>query len=197
VTGARLRVALLLHTVGSPPEPGVQEAAVQTARALAAREMEVRVLSSDRRPTRVESRGGVEVVRSARLPEAPLRRRGFTGPLTHGPLTLRALERGGYDVVQAFTPEDAWIALTWRRRSGLPVVFTAAEPVGRDSLADRRLRLRLVQDAFEASDAVTAVSDDVAATVARWLAVDARVIAPGDGAGHAGLYSDLIARRTR
>jgi hypothetical protein len=170
---------------------------MQTAAALAKDGHDVRVLSSHRHATRATTEGGVSVVRTARLPEAPLRHRGFTGPLTHAPLTLRALMTGGYDVAHAFTPEDAWIAIRWRRRSERPVLFTVAEPLARDRLSDRRLRLRAVQAAADETDAVTATSEELAEIAARWLAVEPTVIDPADGAGHAALYRDVIARRRR
>ena len=190
MSAGALRVALLEHTVGGG-------AALRTARALVAGGCEARVISSHPRPTRTSLEDGVEVVRIARLPEAPLRYRGFTGPLTHAPLVLRTLARRGYDVVHAFSPEDAAIALRSRRATGTPVVFTAAEPLTRDRLADRRLRLRLVQAAVEESDALTAPTGELAQIAARWLAVDAQVIDPADAAAHERLYRDLVARRRR
>jgi hypothetical protein len=188
----RLRVALLAHTIEDPAPTWLAAAA-----ALQDIGHDAVVLSSHRHPTRETTEHGVRVVRIARLPEAPLRWRGFTGPLTHAPLTLRALARGGYDAVHAFSPEDAAIALLSRRRTGTPVVFTAADPLDRDRLADRRLRLRLVQAAVEESDAVTAPTDALAALVERWLAVDAAVLDPRDGAAQVDLYRRLLATRNR
>ena len=196
-TPERLRVALLVHTVESPPATGMEQAACRLAAGLGALGHEAHVLSSHRFATRATVEDGVRVLRTRRLPEAPLRWRGFTGPLTHLPLTLRSLASGRYDIVHAFSPEDAAIALLWRRRSGVPAVFTAAEPLGRDRLADRRLRLRLVASAVEESDAVTAPTRELASLVSRWLAVEAAVVDPGDAAAHEGLYRRLLARRTR
>ena len=190
MSAGRLRVALVEHTVSN-------DAARRTARALVADGCEARVISSHPRPTRASLEDGVEVVRVARLPEAPLRYRGFTGPITHAPLALRALARDEYDVVHAFSPEDAAIALRSRHATGAPVVFTAAEPLTRDRLADRRLRLRFVQAAVEGSDALTATTDEFAELAARWLAVDAQVIDPADAAAHERLYRELVARRRR
>ena len=112
-------------------------------------------------------------------------------------VTARALARSSYDVVHAFSPEDAWIALRWQRRSGRPVVFTAAEPLARDRLADRRLRLRAVRAAVEDSDAVIAPSDELAGLVSRWLAVQADTVDARDAAAHERLYREVIARRSR
>ena len=184
-----MKVALVAHTVDGP-----DAAPISVAAALQEAGHEPVVLSSHRHRTRETTEHGVRVVRVARLPEAPLRYRGFTGPITHAPLMLRALKRGGYEIVQAFTPEDAWIAL---RGADAPVVFTAAEQLGRDRLSDRRLRLRAVQAAVEQTDAVTAPSEELAALVARWLAIDADVIDPRDAAAHLDLYRRVLARRSR
>ena len=184
-----MKVALVAHTLDAP-----DAVPLQVGEALRDRGHEPVVLSSHRHSTSETTEQGVRVVRVARLPEAPLRYRGFTGPLSHAPLMLRALKRGGYDVVHAFTPEDAWIAL---RSRDAPVVFTAAEPLGRDGLSDRRLRLRAVQAAVEHTDAVTAPTDELAALVARWLAVDAEVIDPRDAAAHLDLYRRVLATRSR
>ena len=184
-----MKVALVAHTIGGP-----DAVPISVAGTLQEAGHEPVVLSSHRHPTRETTEHGVRVVRLARLPEAPLRYRGFTGPITHAPLMLRALKRGGYEVVHAFTPEDAWIALRGR---GAPVVFTEAEPLGRDRLSDRRLRLRAAQAAVEQTDAVTAPTAELAALITRWLAVDAEVIDPRDAAAHVDLYRRVLATRSR
>jgi hypothetical protein len=131
----------------------------------------------------------------SRLPEAVLRRRGFTGPLTHLPLSVAALARGGYEIAHAFSPPDALAARLWRRRSGGLVVYTCTEALGRERLADRRLRLALLTAALEESDAVTATGPAEAAALARWMLVDAPVVAPHEGAAYDRLYRALPARR--
>ncbi len=111
------------------------------------------------------------------LLDALLRRRGFTGPLAHVPLSALALRRGGYDVVHAFTAPDA-LAARW---SGRPVVFTCVERLSRASVADRRLRLALLRAAVEDSALVTAADEAAADALRRWMAVDAPVVAdPGE-----------------
>jgi hypothetical protein len=194
VSNAQLRVALVAHTL--EPGTGVDRAVRVTAKALADAGHDVALLTSHRRPTRRADEHGVRVVRLARLPEAPLRWRGFTGPLTHGPLLIRELARGDYDVAHAFTPEDAGWARTASRSTGLPIAFGAAEALGRDRLADRRLRFNAIELAIEC-DAVIAPSKEQAALADRWLAVDAEVIDPRDAAGHERLYRELISRRSR
>jgi hypothetical protein len=165
-----VKVALLHHGRGAP---AVHELAA-SLRELA---HEVSVLTP--RPTALE---------------ASLARRGFTTPLTHLPLTLAALMRGNYDVAHAFSPQDAYVALLWRRRSGRPVVFSLIEPIERERLADGRLRLRFLNTALEQSDAVIVHDDEARAAAWRWLALEPPVIVPSDGAGHERLYKQLQAQ---
>jgi Glycosyltransferase Family 4 len=120
--------------------------------------------------------------------EALLRRRGFAGPLTHLPSAVATLAAGGFHVVHAFSVPDAVAALAWRRLSGAPVVLTCDEVLGRGNVADRRLRLASLQRATEGADALLAADEVVRASVRRWLALDARVLAPAD---HAQLYERL------
>jgi hypothetical protein len=142
-----------------------------------------------------ELRHQATVLGSAPTPLDPLlERRGFATPLTHLPYTLAALLRGHYDVVHAFSPQDAYAALLWRRRSGHPVVFSCAEPIEREQLSNRRLRLRLLSTALEESDAVIAHDDGARAAAWRWLALEVPVLAPTDGAAHERLYRSLLAQ---
>lgn len=123
-----------------------------------------------------------------------MRFRGFAGPLTHLPLTVRELARGRYDVAQAFSAIDAEALLQWRRITGRPVVFSSAEPLVRQRLADRRLRLRLVSRAVSQSDAVVACTLAAQAALGRWLGVQAEHLEPGDAAGHEQMYRALLER---
>jgi hypothetical protein len=123
--------------------------------------------------------------------ERALRFRGFASPLTHVPFALAGLMRGAFDVAHAFTPQDAAASLAWRRRSGRPVVFTPAVPPDRSTVADGRLRLRLLEQALREADAITAPDEPTRAAVERWLAVDAPLLAPGDAAAHVALYREL------
>jgi hypothetical protein len=137
-------------------------------------------------------RADLVAARGAPGAEALLRKRGFTAALTHVPLAVAALARGGYDVAHAFTPTDALAALTWRRvHGGGVVVYTLAGPVGRDTLADRRLALRLLERALAEGDAVLAADDAARDAARRWLALDVPVL---DAAGHERLYRELLAR---
>jgi hypothetical protein len=122
--------------------------------------------------------------------------RGFTTPLTHLPATVRELAAGGYDIAHAFSPQDAYAALRWRRRSGRPLVFSLAEPVAREHIADRRLRLRFLLAALTQSDAVIVHDEETRAAAWRWLALEPPVIELDDGAGHERLYLGLLAHRS-
>jgi hypothetical protein len=124
--------------------------------------------------------------------DALLRRRGFTQPLAHVPITCASLFAGRYDIAHAYTPADAVAALAWRRRSGGPVVFTCTEVLSRANVADGRLRLAMLRRATEETDAVLAATPEVAASMRKWLAIDAPVL---DAAGHERLYGELLARR--
>lgn len=132
----------------------------------------------------------VTVVRAAPVAavDALLSRRGFTGPLSHAPALVAHLRAGGFDVAHAFTAVDAAAAQAWRRLGGGRVVFTCRETLGRESVADRRLRLAALSRAVERSDAVAAASEPVRASLSRWLAVDAPVVDPGDAAAQLRLY---------
>jgi hypothetical protein len=110
------------------------------------------------------------------------------------PATWRALASGAFDVAHAFTPQDAAVAALWSRRSGRPSVFTVTEPVGRERLADRRLRLAQWRLALDGVSAVVAPDAQVAESLARWMAVEARVIALADAKEHLSLYASLRSR---
>lgn len=126
--------------------------------------------------------------RTSRALESLLARRGFTEGLTRVPAAAAALAAHPVDVVHAFTPADALAARAWRRARGGPVVFTCAEPLARASVADRRLRLRLLASAVEESDAVLVPDAATAAALRRWMAVDAQVVPAADAAAHATVY---------
>jgi hypothetical protein len=126
------------------------------------------------------------------LPDAPLRLRKIGERPGRLPGSYLALRSGGYDVAHAFTPQDAVAAVLWSRLVRAPAVFTACEPLGRATLADRRLRLTLLRLALERSAAVLAPDADVAESLRRWMAVAPRVIPPGSAADHVALYAQLL-----
>jgi hypothetical protein len=126
----------------------------------------------------------VVAARGAPRVDRLLARRGFVAPLSHLPLLGRGLRSGTFDLVHAFAPAEAAIA----RRLGRPVVFTCVETLTRETIADRRLRLRLTADAVEGSDAVVASSASVRDALWKWMAVDVPVIGLDDAAGYSALY---------
>lgn len=135
---------------------------------------------------------GVDVVALRVLPERPLRARGIGDHLEHLPHALLALARGRYDVVHAFRPVDAVAAAVSTRGARRAAVLTVAEPLRRETIADRRLRLESLEAAVARVDAVLAGSEEARASLRRLLALDARVVAPGDAAAHLALYRDLV-----
>lgn len=126
--------------------------------------------------------------------DALLDRRGFTTPLAHLPATLRRLTAGGFHIAHAFSPHDAYAALSWRRRSDRPVVFSCPEPVERARLADRRLKLRFLRAALEESDAVIVHDEHTRAAALRWLSLEPPLIRATDAAALEELYSRLLAQ---
>ena len=165
-----MRVALL-HSGGAPER--------------AARELDAALRARGHTATLIGG-GGLA------LAEKALTRRGFTPGLSSLPSALRALDSGNHDVAHAFDPVAATGALVWGRGSGLPVVATFVDALDRATVANTRLRLRLLSAAIEESDAVIAASADARSALLRWAAVDAPVVRPGDASGHEALYRRLL-----
>lgn len=193
--GEPLRVALVYHGYGEASGDRTATVVRDVAASLLGVGVEPSIICSRVGVPARAMEDGVRVIRTPRLPEAPLWWRGFTGPLTHLPLVSRHLAGTGYDVTHAFSPPDAHAALSWSRRTGGPVVFTCAETLDRDRLADRRLRLRLLSDAVEQADVVVVPSEAAGAALRRWFAVEPVPIDARDGAGHERLYRRLLAER--
>ena len=122
--------------------------------------------------------------------EAALRPRKLGEGLGHVPAAALAVRRGRYDVAHAFSPAAALAAGAARA-----AVLTFAAPVRRDGLADRRLRRGTLERALDVADAVVAPDAEVAASLRRWLAIEARILDAADGPGHAALYAELLEYR--
>lgn len=165
-----LRVALLDHGQGASP-------ANETAAALRERGHDAVVIGG---------RGNAL--------DSVLDRRGFTTPLTHVPATIRQLTLGRYDIAHAFSPQDAYAALHWRRRGGRLVVFSCTEPIEREWLADRRLKLRFLRAALEESDAVIVHDEGSRAAAWRWLSLEPPLIPKEDAVALEDLYRRLLAQ---
>jgi hypothetical protein len=186
-----LKVALLHHSYGAPGGRVAARLVRELARGLLEAGHRPFVLTSHSAPGGRGVESGIPVVRTRRLPEGILRRRGLVGPITHVPSTVLALARERYDVAHAFSPLDAAPALLWSRLRGAATVLTWPEPPRRECLADARLRLVTIRRAIEGSDAVIAPSEAVQESLSRWLMVDARRIEPHDTAAHVRLYREL------
>jgi hypothetical protein len=183
----------LHHTYGQPASGGVEETVREVAVGLRDLGHRLTILASHLAPSRTSVEDEIDVLRVARLPEAPLRRRGFTGPITHLPLTVRALTTGNFDIAHAFSPADAYASFRWRARTYRPVVFTCTEVLHRSSVADSRLRLQLLSGAVEQADAVTVETDVAHAALSRWMAIQALLVGEPRSDVYAKVYGDLVA----
>jgi hypothetical protein len=136
---------------------------------------------------------GVEVVgRELAAPAALaalLRARGFAPRFPEARLASRAARALRADVVHAFSPEAAAGAL----RAGARVVYTCLEPLDRGAVAFARRRLDMLAAAVEHSGALLAPTEEVAASLRRWMAVEATVLDLTDAEGHERLYEKLFA----
>jgi hypothetical protein len=130
-------------------------------------------------------------IRPAELPDALLRLRKIGDAPGRMPGTLLALLQGDYELAHAFTAQDAVVAIAWSRLTGRPVVYTQSEPLTRANIADRRLRLAMLRRATEGADALVAPDERTAESLRRWMAAEARVLAPGARAEHLDLYASL------
>jgi hypothetical protein len=173
-----LKIALLQAEGASPSAPVEEEL---LASGLRGRGHEVEVLSL------------VDGLGAARL-DSLLAKRGFATPLASLPGLVAQLLRRRYDVAHAFSPTGAEAALIARRWGGGAVIFTSSIPLRRSELADRRLRLRFLRDACEASDAVTAASKETQRALWRWLALAAPAVELSDTDGYERLYGEVAAR---
>lgn len=190
-----LRIALLLHTCASPPDSAESQQVRELASALRDAGHRPHVLSSHRRWAQRTVEDGVPVLRTMRPPDALLRVRGLAGPLTQVPLGVAALTGPSFHLAHAFSAPDALTALTWRRLTGGPALFTCIDVLERKRLADRRLRQWLLQRAVEDTDALIAANETSRAALSRWMAIDAVVIESRDAVGHERLYREVLTRR--
>lgn len=174
-----MKIALLNPTFWPEVQRGSERMIGELAADLTRLGHEPRVIASHpSRPT-TTSEYGFPVVLNPRPPDGLMQRRGFQEHLSHVPLSYHTLRSSDVDVAHAFYATDAAAALRWGRRAGRPVVFSYMGVPQRETLAGRRLRLRLIAGAVNDSDAVLALSDSAAAAMRRWLGVDPKVIYPG------------------
>lgn len=125
--------------------------------------------------------------------EALRARRGFEPGMTAMPFMAAALRRVDADIVHAFTLADAVVAA----RSGLPAAFSFPWVPSRATVAARRGRLALLEEALHGC-VVLASDDATAAGLARWLGANAPVARhPFDiAAVHADLGAQVMAACT-
>jgi glycosyltransferase involved in cell wall biosynthesis len=175
----RLRVTLLNPTFWPEVQRGSERMIGELAHDLVKLGHAPRVITSHPGGRETSNEHGYPVVRNRRPPDALMQRRGFQEHLSHVPLSYLTLTAGDDDVAHAFYPTDAAAGLRWARRTGRPALFSYMGVPQREVLAGRRLRLRLLSEAVNASDAVLALSEAAAAAMRRWLGVDPHVIYPG------------------
>ncbi len=177
--GEGLRPALLNPCYWPEVRRGSERFAHDLGRGLAARGHSPTLITSHPgRPTESEE-DGMRVIRTWRPPAALLERRGFEHHLTHVPLASRALRRGDFQIAHPLYAADAQAALTWKRATAGPVVYSFMGVPLRSYLVGRRRRLRLVAEAVRGADRVVVLSRAAGAAFARELGVDPLVIAPG------------------
>ena len=174
-----MRVAQLTPAYWPEVGRGAERVVRDLANELVARGHGARVITSHPGPPSRGTEDGVEVVRSWRPPERALRARGFQEHMTHVPFSYGALRRGDDDLAHAHYPTDVVAAARWAGASGRPVVFTYHGIPQRSVLASRRLRVRVLEAALAAPDAIVVSSRAAAGAMRRWLGVTAEPIHPG------------------
>ena len=179
-----MRPALLNFAYWPEVRRGNERLVHDLATELAARGGDPAIITSHQGPTERAVEEGVRVIRLRRPPDAPLRLRRFQPNLSHVPLSYRELRAGGYDVAHAFFPSDALAATRWAATTGRPSLFTVTGVMGRENVANVRLRKRILEEVTGRADAVVTISRAARDAVWRWLAVEPRVIYPGVDLGH-------------
>jgi len=174
-----MHVALLNPLYWPEVRRGSERFARGLADGLLARGHHVTLITSHKgRPsTRIED--GLRVVRVWRPPDRRLDRRLYEHHLTHLPFAARALDAIDADVAHALYPTDGLVAARWRARTGRPAVLSYMGIPHRQGLANRRLRVQVLQRAIRGASTTVALSEAARSGFDRWLGVDARVIAPG------------------
>jgi glycosyltransferase involved in cell wall biosynthesis len=174
-----LKVALLNPTFWPEVQRGSERMIGELAADMARLGHEPRVIASHPHRSATLADLGYAVVLNRRPPDGLMMRRGFQQHLSHVPFSYMSLRRGDDQLAHAFYPTDAAAAQRWGRRTGRPTVFSYMGIPQRETLAARRLGLRLIHEAVTTSDAVLALSETAAAAMRRWLGVTPRVIYPG------------------
>jgi glycosyltransferase involved in cell wall biosynthesis len=174
-----LRIALLNPCYWPEVRRGSERFARGLADGLLDAGQRPRLITSHPGPTTRTVEDGLPIARHRRPPQERLRRRLYEPWLSHAPLSYVDLLRGDDDVAHALYATDGAVAARWSRRTGRPAVLSYMGIPHRAALANRRLRVRLTLEAVEGAAAVVALSAFARDGFARWLGVEARVIAPG------------------
>lgn len=199
-TSERVRVALLHPCYFPEVRRGSERIIQELANELHADGHRPRVITSAPGRPSLSVEGGVPVLRTWRPPQERLTRRLYYEYLTHLPASYAALRFGRDDLAHAFFATDATVTARWRERSGNPTVFSYMGLPHAAVLANKRMKLRMLERAVTGNDAVVTLSEAAARGMHRWLGVRSRVIYPGvnlsafePGAGRAAAPTILCA----
>lgn len=171
-----MRVALLNPCFWPEVRRGSERFARDLADGLLARGHRPRLITSHPGRPRRDVEGGLAITRHWRPPHRLLDDRGFAAHLTHVPFSYLSLRAGDDDVAHALYPTDALAAVRWSQRTGRPAIVTFMGQAERASLAGRRWAAEIALRAAGGAAAVVALSEAAAASLHRWLGIDARVI---------------------
>jgi phosphatidylinositol alpha-mannosyltransferase len=173
-----MRIALLHPTYWPEVLRGSERIIHDLGAELASRGHHVTLITSHRGAATTAREDGIKVVR-ARRPPSPPGAGAYEHHLVNAPNVYRGLRDGGFDVVHAFFPVDAWVAVRMRRRGGPPVVATLHGIPTRQYLVARRYRLEMLRAVAAGADECTVLSEAAARPFRRYLLRDPSVLAPG------------------
>ena len=175
----RVRVALLHPCYFPEVRRGSERIIQELANELHRAGHRPRVITSHPAAPSRTLEGGVPVLRNWRPPQERLTRRYYYEYLTHLPFSYAALRAGRDDLAHAFFATDGAVTARWRERTHKPTVFSYMGLPHAPILANKRMKLRMLERAVTGNDAVVTLSEAAANGMRRWLGVDARVIYPG------------------
>jgi glycosyltransferase involved in cell wall biosynthesis len=173
-----MRIALLHPTYWPEVLRGSERIVHDLGAELASRGHEVSLITSHRRRASVSEEEGMRVIR-ARRPPRPPGAGAYEHHLVNAPNVWRRLRGGRFDVVHAFFPVDAWVAVRLRQRGGPPVVATLHGIPTRQYLVARRYRLEMLRAGAAGADECTVLSAAAADPFRRYLFREPRVLPPG------------------
>jgi phosphatidylinositol alpha-mannosyltransferase len=177
-----MRIALLHPTYWPEVRRGSERVVHDLGVNLAARDHEVTLITSHRGRPRTTIEEGMRVIR-ARRPPTPPGSGVYDYHLVNAPNVAVHLRRGDFDVVHAFFPVDAWVAVRLRRRGGSPVIATLHGMPTRRYLVARRYRLEMLRAVAAGADECTVLSEAAADHFRRYLLREPRVLPPGVSTG--------------